>query len=453
MVSEWEVIELVDCTIGGNISYGVVQPGQNDENGIPILRVNNFENGRLNTDSVIKISPTIDKKHSKTSLKGGEVLLTLVGSTGQTAIVPQNLKGWNVARAVAVIDVKPEIGAKWVELWLRSGKAQHHLDVRANTTVQKTLNLKDVKSIPVSVPSQRLKSAIENIIFSIEDKIELNRQMNQTLEQMAQALFKSWFVDFDPVIDNALAQGNPIPEEFAERAERRKETNGKYRPLPENIQKLFPVEFEESDEMGWIPKGWKVEPLEEITTKLGDGLHGTPEYDENGEYYFINGNNLTDGKITINQNTKRVNYSQYEKHKKEINERTVFVSINGTIGNTGEYNNEKVILGKSICYFNVKNEISKYYIKQVINSNYFFQYLETTATGTTIKNVSLKSMRGFPVIIPSQLILAECERELKSLNRKIQKNHDTIESLTKLRDTLLPRLISGKLRVGEVEGV
>ena len=98
---------------------------------------------------------------------------------------------------------------------------------------------------------------------------------------------------------------------------------------------------------------WKRVMLQEIVYKLGDGLHGSPEYDINGEYYFINGNNLIDGKIVIKDSTQRVTEKEYLKYKKDLNDRTILLGINGTIGNVAIYNGEKCILGKSACYFNV----------------------------------------------------------------------------------------------------
>ena len=100
---------------------------------------------------------------------------------------------------------------------------------------------------------------------------------------------------------------------------------------------------------------WNEVRLEDITSILGDGLHGTPKYDDFGEYYFINGNNLSNGKIIFNEKTKRVSSEEARKHKKLLNENTILVSINGTLGNIAFYDNELVILGKSACYFNLKN--------------------------------------------------------------------------------------------------
>ena len=104
---------------------------------------------------------------------------------------------------------------------------------------------------------------------------------------------------------------------------------------------------------------WELTNLQEVTSKIGDGLHGTPKYDENGEYYFINGNNLRQGRIEFKDDTKKINFQEYQKIKKELNNQTVFVAINGTLGNVGLYNGEKIALGKSACYLNVNENIDK----------------------------------------------------------------------------------------------
>jgi type I restriction enzyme S subunit len=149
-----------------------------------------------------------------------------------------------------------------------------------------------------------------------------------------------------------------------------------------------------------LPENWVWCRLNDLVSLLGDGLHGTPKYTHNGEYYFINGNNLNDGKITIKARTKAVSKEEFLKYQKKLTDRTLFVSINGTIGNTAFYNNEKVILGKSACYFNLLKKIDKEYIRTVIKSNHFLTYTFESATGTTIKNVSLKTMRWLKIPLP-----------------------------------------------------
>lgn len=168
---------------------------------------------------------------------------------------------------------------------------------------------------------------------------------------------------------------------------------------------------------------WKEVRLEECVSLLGDGLHGTPKYTENGEYAFINGNNLTNGRIVIKPETKRINEDEYLKYKKNLTDRTIFVSINGTIGNVGTYNGEKIILGKSACYFNVLDDIDKTFIKYIVSSPSFKTYLETNATGTTIKNVSLAQMRNYSFLLPPLPTQQKIATILSSLDDKIELNN------------------------------
>ena len=168
---------------------------------------------------------------------------------------------------------------------------------------------------------------------------------------------------------------------------------------------------------------WKKVQLKDCVTILGDGLHGTPKYTEDGEYAFINGNNLVDGSIKIKPDTKRVSKEEYEKYKKPLSDRTVLVSINGTLGNVAIYNNEKIILGKSACYFNVIDEVDKLFIKYIVSSPLFKDYLNVSATGTTIKNISLKQMREFDFFLPPIKLQQKIASILSSLDEKIAVNN------------------------------
>lgn len=163
--------------------------------------------------------------------------------------------------------------------------------------------------------------------------------------------------------------------------------------------------------------------LEDITDKIGDGIHGTPEYDDNGDYYFVNGNNLVDGDIVLKKDTKRINEEQYLKNKRDLNKNTLLVSINGTLGNVAKYNNEKIILGKSACYMNVKDEYNVDYVYFVFESPEFKKYLQYGANGTTIKNVPLSAIRNYEISIPSKENQDKIVRILKSIEDKIKLNN------------------------------
>ena len=189
--------------------------------------------------------------------------------------------------------------------------------------------------------------------------------------------------------------------------------------------------------MGGVSMEWKEVTLGEISSKIGDGLHGTPKYDDEGPYYFINGNNLNCGKIIIKDDTKRVGIDEFVKNQKELNEQTLLVSINGTIGNVAKYNNEPCILGKSACYINVIKEVDKEFIYYVITSANFKRNITNEATGTTIKNVSLKQMREYKFNIPCNI--ADQRRIasiLSSLDRKIELNNKIYADLEEMAQAI-----------------
>ena len=174
---------------------------------------------------------------------------------------------------------------------------------------------------------------------------------------------------------------------------------------------------------------WKEYQLKDATTVLGDGLHGTPKYDENGTVFFINGNNLVDGKIEIKESTKRVSEDEANKYKKNLNSRTILVSINGTIGNVAKYQGEACILGKSACYFNVSEDFDLNFIYYVVASKQFKNSITHLSTGTTIKNVSLETMRNYSFAAPSINEQKRIAELLSSLDDKIELNRRINDNL------------------------
>lgn len=181
---------------------------------------------------------------------------------------------------------------------------------------------------------------------------------------------------------------------------------------------------------------WPEVRLEDITSVLGDGLHGTPKYDDDGDYYFINGNNLSNGKIIFNEKTKRATEKEYLKHKKNLNDRTILVSINGTLGNIALYNGEKVFLGKSACYFNVNEDVDKQFVRYVVSGYLFQNYIHSLATGSTINNVSLKLMRDFTFRLPPLEIQKAISKVLEDLDNKIELNRQTNQTLEQIAQAI-----------------
>ena len=168
---------------------------------------------------------------------------------------------------------------------------------------------------------------------------------------------------------------------------------------------------------------WISTTLKDVTTIIGDGLHGTPVFDDAGRYYFINGNNLNNGFIDIKNDTKKTTELEYNKYQKPLSNRTLLLSINGTIGNTARYNGEPIVLGKSACYLNVKPEYDVDFIYYILRSPEFQRCISGLATGTTIKNVSLKTIREYSFSIPDRSSQKNISAILKALDDKIALNN------------------------------
>tara|TARA_B110000259_G_scaffold186104_1_gene236566 strand:+ start:1312 stop:2625 length:1314 start_codon:yes stop_codon:yes gene_type:complete len=218
------------------------------------------------------------------------------------------------------------------------------------------------------------------------------------------------------------------------------------------MQKLFSegighTEFKDT-KIGRIPKDWEVVRLDTVSSKIGDGLHSTPNYTDDSDYYFVNGNNLIKGEIQIKPNTKRVTKEEYIKHKKQLTTSTILMSINGTIGNLAFCNMENIVLGKSAAYINLNtsriNKVFFYYFLQTHQIKLF--YLKEL-TGTTIANLSLKSIRKTPTVLPSNEEQQKIADILSEADAKIEKEQTQKTQLETLKKGLMQQLLTGKKRV------
>lgn len=145
---------------------------------------------------------------------------------------------------------------------------------------------------------------------------------------------------------------------------------------------------------------WEQRKLDELTISIGDGLHGTPKYDENGSYYFINGNNLVDSKVSVTEETKKVAFEALSNDDRRLDSTSILMSINGTIGTLARYNNESIMLGKSVAYITPKN-INRDFLFYQLQGNVIQSYFYKNLTGTTIKNLGLGTIKN--VIVMSTL--------------------------------------------------
>ena len=351
-------------------------------------------------------------------LQKGDILTNIVGaSIGRTTIFDLDIKNANINQAVALIRLKNKQLNSYIVKVLNSKTIIDQMTDNTVNTARANISLTTVENFKIPLPplseQKRIVAAIEKFMPLIEEYGKKETELKAFNEQIGTLTKKA-------ILQEAV-QGKLVPQISAEGnakdllEEIKKEKTKLIKEGKIKKEKPF-LEITEDEIPFDIPENWCWCRLGDIVSILGDGIHGTPNYDISGNYYFVNGNNLNNGKIEIKPDTKKVNQSEYEKYKKELNKNTVFVSINGTLGNIAFYENEKIILGKSACYFNlIKNEMKKF-IYWLIKTKYFLDYAKQEATGTTIKNVSLAAMRNFPIPLPP---LAEQKRIVAAIEKML----------------------------------
>lgn len=318
---------------------------------------------------------------------------------------------------------------------------RHHVVAGATGTTVKHTSPKRILEFEFLLPSLPEQKAIAHVLGSLDDKIELNRQMNATLEAMAQALFKSWFVDFDPVIDNALAAGNPIPDELQARAAARESLGDARKPLPEPLQNLFPASFTNTEELGWIPEGWEVGNLGTIAKQKRKGAKpedipaGTPYIglqDMPQRSISLNswgyGEEVTSGKSWFTKGDILFGKLRPYFHKVGIAPVDGVCSTDIVVVEP----KAKEWFGYSLC---------------VCSSKSFVDYTSAGSTGTKMPRTSWQDMAAYPLPIPTKNLAKVFNDLVNPSAKKIVFNILANRDLAKTRDTLLPKLLSGELRL------
>jgi type I restriction enzyme S subunit len=258
--------ELVPTTLGEIVSSGggLIQTGPfgsqlhaSDyvEHGIPVIMPINISNNRVDLTDIARITEEDANRLSRHIVKKGDIIYSRRGDVTRKALITASEEGMFCGTGCLLVRPGNIIDPRFLTYHLSTPENQEWIIRHAIGATMPNLNTGILAGVRLRVPTLETQKSIAHILGTLDDKIELNRRMNATLEAMAQALFKSWFVDFDPVIDNALAAGNPIPEPLRKRAEVRAALGDKRKPLPEAIQKRFPSRFVFSEAMGWIPEG------------------------------------------------------------------------------------------------------------------------------------------------------------------------------------------------------
>ncbi|WP_437621518.1 restriction endonuclease subunit S [Sorangium sp. So ce1151] len=422
--------QIVDTDRG--ISYGIVQPGDADPNGVPIVRVDNIRDGRMYVDNALRVRPEIEAKHARTRLRGGEVLLTVVGANfGQSAVVPKALAGWNVARAVAVLPVRADVSPNWLAFCLRHPSLQQIMNAWANTTAQPTLNLKEVALLPIPLPPRRERDGITEILCAIDDKIEINQRIERTLEAMARALFKSWFVDFDPV--RAKTEG--------------RQPSG----MDSATADLFPESLKDSDSMGNIPQSWSVRSVYDCATYVNGAAYRDFDFSANRSGLPIV--KIAELKTGVTGQTKFTCLNPGERYKIVTGD-ILFswsgnpdTSIDVFLWTGGDaWLNQHIF---KVVTLNRRQRVFVFFLLRWLRP--VFAEIARNKQTTGLGHVTAQDMKRLLVPMPTDAVLAAFEQQAGTWLDAMLFYSLQSATLAGIRDTLLPQLISGELRLKDAE--
>ena len=397
---EWKELQTL---VKRKIGYGIVQPGPSVQKGVPIIKVNNIISGLYDTKHLDKTTVENDAKYQRTKLKGGELIVTVVGTCGKTAIVPPQFVGCNLVRATCLIDIEDETICRWIKYYIDSPQGQAYINRNLNTTVQATLNVKNLNEMPIPFYSKEYTSNVVKILSSLDRKIELNNKINADLEEMAQAIFKNWFVDFEPFKDGKFVDS----------------------------------------ELGMIPEGWKVGTLGDITKNK------SAKVKERNDVKVLSP--VTTGELVLSEEyfTKQVFSSSIAKYKIVNKGDFAYNPARVNIGSLGR--NEFDFDGCVSPVYVVFSVLDGYenYFDLFRKTDFFKDSVASLAIGGVRQSLSYDDLSSIEVIIPSENAVEEFNNLYNQMKKTIKANKLESSRLSLLRDTLLPRLMSGELEVPE----
>lgn len=302
--------------------------------------------------------------------------------------------------------VQPKgVSSRFLKQVFLSNRFNSMKDVLSTGSTQQGVGNKDLDKIIILIPPEKEQEKIAEIMEIVDDAIDATNKIIEATQMIEKG-----------IIEKIVHKG------------------------------IGHKEFTQT-EIGELPAHWDMKKLNQITKKIGDGLHATPNYSDEDEYYFINGNNLIEGKVKITEGTKTVDEKEYKKYFIELNKCSVLLSINGTIGNIAFYNNEKVILGKSVAYINCHTELEKQFIALVLSSTRVQKYFLRELTGTTIRNLSLRTIRNTIIPLPPEKEMNEIVNIAYSLKERIMIEKRKKKKLLDIKKGLAQQLLTGQIRV------
>ena len=392
-------------------------------------------------DYVIFSGYKYTESYPEKNTSAGELIVVArgVGGTGDVKITTRDCYLTNLSIKINLDETKVR-KEYFYYLFLQSNL--RYLD---SGSAQSQITINDLANVEISAPSLNVQDLIVKSLKAFDDKITTLSSMNQTLEQMSQTLFKSWFVDFDPVIDNALDAGNPIPEALQTRTELRQKVRNSadFKPLPAEIRSLFPSEYEET-ELGWVPKGWCIKDFSVIAKLIKDNVKSKNICDDihyiglehlERKHIFItnygNGGDVSSNKSAFDKNDLLFGKLRPYFHK------VALAPFSG-------------ICSTDILVFRAKENIYRSLMAMYAFTDDFVAYANLRSTGTRMPRAEAKDLLNYKIVLPNKNVLEKFEELLENYWIKGQLNNYENEKLTALRDTLLPKLISGELSVEDL---
>ncbi|NIY88514.1 restriction endonuclease subunit S [Vibrio campbellii] len=431
MGSEWKTAKLTDHY---EIRSGLSKPAKDFGSGYPFLTFKDVFYNYFTPEKLGDLVESTEKDRLGCSVLRGDVFLTRTSETmnelGMSCVALKDYENSTFNGFCKRLRPKAdsELVPEYVGYYLRSPLFRRSMMAFSTMSTRASLNNEMISRLDISYPDPGEQVEIARVLKTLDEKISLNNQINQTLEQMAQTLFKSWFVDFDPVIDNALDAGSSIPEVFEARVERRKAVreSADYKPLPDDVRQLFPSEFEES-ELGWVPKGWEA-------TNLSDFIkfaNGKAKKSIEGAVYPLYGANGIIG----------------QSNEAKFNDAIVIGRVGAYCGSI-EYCNTSFWASDNTIVAEPKGQITHLpfvlYLLKHLNLNKF-------AGGAAQPLLNQKVLSSIQVPLSSLDVLESFGSIVSANLEKMFSLNQESTSLEKLRDTLLPKLISGELRLDSAE--
>ena len=398
--------------------------------GIPLVTAKIIKNGRIDDPSEYIAEEDYDQWMRRGIPKESDVVITTEAPLGEVA----QLDGRKIALAQRVITLRGKadiLNNTFLRYLMQSSGVQHQLETRASGTTVLGIKQSELRKILLPIPPLPEQKAIAHILGTLDDKIELNRQTNKTLESIARAIFKSWFVDFDPV-----------------RAKR----DGKTADLslsPE-ILDLFPDSFRDS-ELGEIPVGWAVKPILEQATLLSGGTPKTnnPEF-WGGEIPWASAKDVSQcGETFLLEPDKYITQKGLEGSSTKIIDRysTVIVARGATTGRLVMFGED--IAMNQTCYGLKSKFETPFYLNCLALLT--VDTLLNSAHGSVFDTITTKTFESTNVLYPSPETAKLFEKYVSSLYLSVLNNQRESSTLGQIRDTLLPKLISGELRIKDAE--